>query len=71
VSLEPHVYLRLTDNWVELSARFIAPVHGVRTLKDAMSREILDGFEAANLEIASATYEISGLPTMRVETTSA
>ncbi|MDB4886278.1 MAG: MscS Mechanosensitive ion channel [Gemmatimonadetes bacterium] len=67
VSLEPHVYLRLTDNWVELSARFIAPVHGVRSLKDAMSREILEGFEAAGLEIASATYEIVGLPVVRME----
>jgi small-conductance mechanosensitive channel len=65
-TLEPRVYLRLTDNWVELAARFVAPVHGVRTLKDAMSREILTAFEAAGLEVASATYEIVGLPTLRV-----
>jgi small-conductance mechanosensitive channel len=65
-TLEPRVYLRLTDNWVELAVRFVAPVHGARTLKDAMSREILAGFEAAGLEVASATYEITSLPTLRV-----
>jgi small-conductance mechanosensitive channel len=65
-TLEPRVYLRLTDNWVELAVRFLAPVHGVRVLKDAMSREILAGFEAAGLDVASATYEITGLPPLRV-----
>jgi small-conductance mechanosensitive channel len=64
-TLEPHVYLRLTDNWIELAVRFVAPVHGVRALKDAMSREIIAGFEAAGLEVASATYEITGLPAIR------
>ena len=65
-TLEPKVYLRLTDNWIELALRFVAPVHGVRTLKDAMSREIVAGFEAAGLEVASGTYEIVGLPPVRV-----
>jgi small-conductance mechanosensitive channel len=65
-ALEPRVYLRLTDNWVELAVRFVAPVHGVRSIKDAMSREILTAFEAAGLEVASATYEITGLPALRV-----
>ena len=60
------MYLRLTDNWIELALRFVAPVHGVRTLKDAMSREIVAGFEAAGLEVASGTYEIVGLPPVRV-----
>ena len=66
--LEPRVYLRMTDNWVELSLRFLAPVHGVRTLKDAMTREILPAFEDAKIQIASTTFEIVGLPTVKVET---
>ena len=37
------VYLRMTDNWLELTVRFIARDHGMRDLKDAMSRDILDG----------------------------
>ena len=67
-SLEPRVYLRLTDNWVELALRFVAPVHGVRAIKDAIGREVLAALEASHLEIASATYEIVGLPPVRVAT---
>jgi small-conductance mechanosensitive channel len=62
VALEPQVYLRLTDNWVELTVRFVGRVREIRGLKDAMSREIIDAFEQAGLEVASATYEIVGLP---------
>jgi small-conductance mechanosensitive channel len=70
VSTDPAVYLRLTDNWIELSVRFIAPQRGVRRLKDAMSRDILAGLEAAKIGIASGTYEIVGVPPLRVELTS-
>jgi len=66
--LAPRVYLRMTDNWIELSLRFLAPVHGVRTLKDAMTREILSAFEDAKIQIASSTFEIVGLPTVKVRT---
>jgi small-conductance mechanosensitive channel len=65
--LKPRVFLRLTDNWLELSARFIARDHGVREMKDAMSREILEAFDDAGIGIASATYDIVGLPPIRVE----
>ncbi len=60
--VHPRVFLRITDNWVELSLRFIVRDHGVRDVKDAMSREILDQFEEAGIGIASATFEIVGLP---------
>jgi len=66
--LKPRVFMRLTDNWVELSCRFLARDHGVREMKDEMSREILDRFEEAGVEIASATYDIVGLPPVKVET---
>ena len=68
LSVEPRVYWRLTDNWVEMSVRFLSRDHGTRELKDAMSRDILAGFDAAGLQIASGTYEIIGAPTIRVET---
>ncbi len=41
-------------------------VHGIRDIKDAMSRDILTAFDAAGIGIASATYDIVGLPTLRV-----
>jgi small-conductance mechanosensitive channel len=67
IALEPQVYVRLTDNWIELTLRFTAPVHGVRAIKDAMSRELLVALADAKLEIASGTYEIVGIPPIRVE----
>jgi small-conductance mechanosensitive channel len=67
VNLEPKVYFRLTDNWIEMTVRFVAKTRGIRELKDKMSREILDGLDAAGIGIASGTYEIVGVPPLRVE----
>lgn len=65
--LKPRVYYRLTDNWLELTVRFIAKDHGIRGLKDALSRDILQGLDEAGIGIASATFEIVGLPPLRIE----
>lgn len=65
--MEPKVYWRITDNWLELAVRFLSPDHGTREIKDAMSREILARLDEAGIGIASATYEITGLPVLRVE----
>ena len=65
--LAPKVYYRITDNWLELTVRFLYNVRGVRDLKDAMSRDILKGFDAAGIGIASATYDIVGFPPIRLE----
>jgi len=66
-NLEPKVYYRLTDNWVDMTVRFVAKSRGIRELKDQMSREILDALDAAGIQIASTTYEIVGLPPLRIE----
>ena len=65
--LRPKVYYRLTDNWLELTVRFIAKDHGIRNLKDAMSRDILKALDDAGIGMASATFEIVGLPPLRIE----
>jgi small-conductance mechanosensitive channel len=65
--IEPRVFLRITDNWVELSARFLCGTHDIRGLKDRISRDILAGLDAAGIGIASGTYEIVGVPPIRVE----
>nr|MDQ6930682.1 mechanosensitive ion channel family protein [Candidatus Eremiobacteraeota bacterium] len=64
--LTPRVFYRITDNWLELGLRFVAPAHGARELKDAMSRDILGAFDEAGIGIASATYDIVGMPPLRV-----
>jgi hypothetical protein len=58
--------VRLTDNWIELSVRFITREYGVRDVKDRMSREILAEFNKAGLGIASSTYDIVGMPPISV-----
>jgi small-conductance mechanosensitive channel len=66
--LTPRVFYRLTDNWLELTVRFIVREHGIREMKDAIARAVLARFNEAAIEIASATYEIVGVPTLRLDT---
>lgn len=65
--LEPQMFWRLTDNWVEMTVRFIVPDTGIRAIKSAMSRDILDGFDQAGISIASGTYEVVGMPPLKVQ----
>jgi small-conductance mechanosensitive channel len=65
--LEPSVFVRLTDNWIELSLRFLVRTHGIREVKSKMSTDILAGLDAQGLSVASGTYDIVGLPPVRVE----
>ena len=67
LDLRPRVFLRLTDNWVELTVRFLCKDHDIRGLKDRMSRDIINNLDAAKIGIASGTYEIVGLPPVKVE----
>lgn len=57
--VEPRVFVRATDNWVELSARFVVPVRDARRVKDEMTRRVLQRFEEAGLSVASATQEVT------------
>src|SRR5579875_3496943 len=65
--LEPQTYWRLTDNWVEITIRFIVPDSGIRAIKSEMSRDILDSFDRAGISIASGTYDIVGMPPVKVQ----
>jgi small-conductance mechanosensitive channel len=63
----PATYWRLTDNWLELTLRFIVHDHGVRKTKDALSREVLAELDEAGIGIASATFEITRLPSLETK----
>ena len=65
--LGPKVFYRLTDNWLEMSLRFLAREHGVRDIKDKMSRAIIGEFDRAGIGMASGTYDIVGLPQVHVK----
>lgn len=45
---------------------FVTPVTGVRDVKDAMSRDILEALDEAGIGLASATFDIVGLPPVRL-----
>jgi small-conductance mechanosensitive channel len=57
--LEPRVFSRATDNWMELAARFVVPIRSARSLKDELTRRVLSQLEAEGIEIASATMDLT------------
>lgn len=57
--VEPRVFVRATDNWVELSARFVVPVRNARAAKDEMTRRVLGRFTEESITVASATQDIT------------
>jgi small-conductance mechanosensitive channel len=57
--VEPRVFVRATDNYLELSARFVVPVRMARTSKDAMTRRIYERLQEAGVEIGSSTSEVT------------
>ena len=67
IELDPRVYWRITDNWMELTVRFIVGTHQIRGAKDAMTRHIIGKLDEVDIGIASATYDIVGMPPLRVE----
>jgi small-conductance mechanosensitive channel len=67
IDVDPTVYYRLTDNWLELTVRFLAPDHGIRRIKDAMSREIVTELDRAKIGIASGTYAIVQFPPVEIK----
>jgi small-conductance mechanosensitive channel len=65
VSLSPQVFLRITDNWLEMSLRFIVRDQASRDTKDQITRAILKGFDDAGIGIASTTIDIVAFPPIR------
>lgn len=64
--LEPSAYVRLTDNWIELSVRFLVSTHGIRAVKDRITRDVLHGFAEAGIDVASQTVEVVRTPPITV-----
>ena len=63
----PHVYMRVTDNWLELTVRFLVADHGIRATKDAITREIVQGLATAAIPIASTTIAVVEAPPIRID----
>jgi hypothetical protein len=43
---------RLTDNWLEMTVRFVVPGHGIRNIKDQITRAVLRDLDGAGIGIA-------------------
>ena len=65
--LEPRVYLRLTDNWIELSIRFLSRPLSIREVKDRISRRLLSAFQEEGISIATTSMEVVGIAPVRLE----
>lgn len=62
--IEPQTFWRITDQWLEMTVRFLVPDHGVRTIKDRMSRDILANLRRVEGVIASERQEQVTGPTL-------
>jgi len=64
--VEPTIYLMMTDNWVEITLRYIVRARERRKVKALLHRELLQHFEEIdNITIASTTIEIVGFPPLQ------
>ena len=62
-SVEPAIFVRMTDNWISLSIRYIALARERRTLQDNLHRRILQEIrDSGNIKVASTTIDITHFP---------
>ncbi|HZJ06429.1 MAG TPA: mechanosensitive ion channel domain-containing protein [Nocardioidaceae bacterium] len=57
--VESRVFIRATDNYLELAARFVVPVRTARRATDEVTRRILDRLEEAGIAVSSSTQDIT------------
>lgn len=57
----PQVFVKATDNYLELAARFVVPVRRARGMNDRYTRAVLTRFEESGISVASTTSDITVL----------
>jgi small-conductance mechanosensitive channel len=55
--IDPRVFWRITEDWLEMTVRFLGPDHGIRGIKDQMTREIIAGFARTGVEIGATRQQ--------------
>jgi small-conductance mechanosensitive channel len=66
--VESTLYLAMTDNWIELTLRFVVDAQERRGVKGRLHQELLQYFqEDENITVASTTIEIVGFPQLQVD----
>jgi small-conductance mechanosensitive channel len=67
-AVEPTLYIVMTDNWIEMTLRYIVAVQERRKVKGQLHHELLQHFESeADITVASATFEIVGFPALKAD----
>jgi len=65
-AIEPTLYVTLTDNWIEMTLRYVVNFSERREVKGKLYYELLKTFEAeSTITIASSTIEIVGFPPLK------
>jgi len=65
--IRPRIFLKMTDNWLEMYLRYITDVEERRGTHDNLNRRILEEIQKSdNIKLASATYDIVGFPEVRI-----
>lgn len=57
----PQVFMKATDNYLELAARFVVPVREARHYSNRYTRNVLNRFEQAGISVASTTSDVTVL----------
>jgi small-conductance mechanosensitive channel len=71
-TVEPKLYVVMTDNWLEMTLRYVVDPRERRKVKAQLHRDLLQGFEAdPKITVASVTMEIVGFPPLRRDDQSA
>ncbi len=62
----PRLYTVMTDNWIELTLRYVVDARERREVAGRLHQELLQHFDVEpNITVASATFEIVGFPKLR------
>jgi small-conductance mechanosensitive channel len=67
-SLETMVTMKITDNWVEYTVRYIVNYRSRRKVQDCLFSEILKAIDQSNglIKLASTTIDITEVPTIKI-----
>jgi hypothetical protein len=65
-TVAPQLYIVMTDNWIEMTLRYVVDPRERRKVTGELHRELLQHFEREpDITVASATFEIVGFPPLK------
>jgi len=66
--VEEKIFTKITDNWIDLHLRYVVDPRKRRLVRHALNEKILEELlQEKDIKIASATFEIVGFPTVKLE----